>query len=137
MSTLQIIGHDFCQVLIKLPDQDSKLVDIIVPLEDLYVTNNQRLEIFYRSKFIFISFFFLERQMVMKDNVVHPQFLHLHHHLVVVHYPPLMVVVFIKKPSKCLLNLSLVLNVLLNCSLIKQIMFSHICIVCPLHVKRK
>jgi hypothetical protein len=58
MSTLQIIGHDFCQVLIKLPDQDSKLVDIIVPLEDLYVTNNQRLEIVYRSKFIFISFFF-------------------------------------------------------------------------------
>jgi hypothetical protein len=57
MSTLQIIGHDFCQVLIKLPDQDSKLVDIIVPLEDLYVTNNQRLEIVYRSKFIFISFF--------------------------------------------------------------------------------
>jgi hypothetical protein len=45
MSTLQIIGHDFCQVLVKLADQDPKLADIIVPLEDLYVTNNKRLEI--------------------------------------------------------------------------------------------
>jgi hypothetical protein len=52
--------------------------------------------------------------MVMKDGVVHRQFLLHHHHLVVVHYPQQMVVVFNKEeknPSKCLLDLSLVLNV--------------------------
>ena len=58
MSTLQIIGHDFCQVLMKLPDRDSKLADIIVPLEDLYVTNNsnddKRYEMLTRSILIFV-----------------------------------------------------------------------------------
>ena len=56
MSTLQIIGHDFCQVLMKLPDQDSKLADIIVPLEELYITNNRGLDIFDRLKSIYVLF---------------------------------------------------------------------------------
>jgi hypothetical protein len=45
MSTLQIIGHDFCQVLIKLSDQELKPTEIIVPFEDLFLTNDKRLEI--------------------------------------------------------------------------------------------
>jgi hypothetical protein len=40
MSTLQIIGHDFCQVLLKLADQELKTTEIIVPFEDLFVTND-------------------------------------------------------------------------------------------------
>ncbi len=58
MATLQIVGHDFCQVLMKLPDQDSKLADVIVPLEELYVTDNRRFDILDRLKFIYIQLFF-------------------------------------------------------------------------------
>lgn len=43
MSTLQIIGHDFCQVLIKLTDQELKGSELVAPFEDLFVTNERRL----------------------------------------------------------------------------------------------
>ena len=43
MSTLQIIGHDFCQVLIKLADQELKGTELIVPFEDLFVASERRL----------------------------------------------------------------------------------------------
>ena len=39
MSTLQIIGHNFCQVLFKLADQELQTAEIVVPFEDLFVTN--------------------------------------------------------------------------------------------------
>ena len=39
MSTLQIIGHNFCQVLLKLADQELRTAEIVVPFEDLFVTN--------------------------------------------------------------------------------------------------
>lgn len=38
-STLQIIGHDFCQSLVKLADQEMKTAEIIVPFEDLFLSN--------------------------------------------------------------------------------------------------
>lgn len=41
MATLQIIGHDFCQVLIKLVDQEMKTAEIIVPIEDLFLNNEK------------------------------------------------------------------------------------------------
>lgn len=47
MSTLQIIGHDFCQVLIKLADQELKGTEIVVPFEDLFINNDRRFEFLY------------------------------------------------------------------------------------------
>ncbi|CAF2396050.1 unnamed protein product [Rotaria sp. Silwood2] len=39
ISTLQMIGHDFCRVLVKLVDQELKSADSILPIEELFVTN--------------------------------------------------------------------------------------------------
>lgn len=36
-----MIGHDFCQVLVKIADQELKTAEIVVPFEDLFVSNNQ------------------------------------------------------------------------------------------------
>lgn len=41
MATLQIIGHDFCQILIKLADQELKTAEIINPIEDLFLNNEK------------------------------------------------------------------------------------------------
>ncbi|CAF0776542.1 unnamed protein product [Adineta steineri] len=40
ISTLQIIGHDFCQVLIKIADLELKTAETIVPFEELFITND-------------------------------------------------------------------------------------------------
>ncbi|UJR28214.1 hypothetical protein I4U23_009464 [Adineta vaga] len=40
ISTLQVIGHDFCQVLLKLADHELKTAEAIVPFEELYITND-------------------------------------------------------------------------------------------------
>ena len=61
MSTLQIIGHDFCQVLIKLADQELKGTEIIVPFEDLFVTNDRRFEFIRETRSLFHRYSFFSR----------------------------------------------------------------------------
>lgn len=96
MSTLQIIGHNFCQVLLKLADQDFKPTDNAMPYEDLYASNEnysqeQWLEIrkLFIQIFSFLLFLFLVRLMVIKKVAVLQQFLRHHHHRVA-HYRLLM-----------------------------------------------
>ncbi|CAF0810559.1 unnamed protein product [Rotaria sordida] len=44
MSILQMIGHDFCRVLIKLVDQELKTAESVIPIEELFVTNENYLQ---------------------------------------------------------------------------------------------
>jgi len=97
MATLQIIGHDFCQILIKLADQELKTAEIINPIEDLFLNNEKTFDEICLSFFLNISSFsILAQQMVIAndDEVLH-RFRH-HHHLAVVHYHQLMAAVFVK-----------------------------------------
>ncbi|CAF3080993.1 unnamed protein product [Rotaria socialis] len=42
ISTLQMIGHDFCQVLTRLGEREYKTPEAIIPMEDLFVTSENR-----------------------------------------------------------------------------------------------
>lgn len=97
MTTLQIIGHDFCQILIKLADQELKTAEIINPIEDLFLNNEKTFDKICLSFLHISSFSILVQQMVVAndDEVLH-RFRH-HHHLAVVHYHRLMAAVaFVK-----------------------------------------
>ncbi|CAF0963815.1 unnamed protein product [Adineta ricciae] len=41
ISSLQSIGHDFCQVLLKLVDQEFKTAEVIAPFEELFIGNDE------------------------------------------------------------------------------------------------